>query len=145
MMICSPCVPALAATKRVISFDQPEIIYVYVSYMEYGRTRKHSLKRARQTHDKTKNNRALPAYSNKPHKKGSELQVWLDQAVSCLKQGSSYVHVGFKQMDPAETETAVGDIASMSYSGLGKTGHWLSCTQKDYCRYRSRSGPDWGL
>ena len=29
MMICSPCVPVLAATKRVLSFnDQPEIIYV---------------------------------------------------------------------------------------------------------------------
>ena len=65
MMICSPCVPVLAATKRVLSFnDQPEIIYVYVSYMEYGRTHKHSLKRARQTHDKIKNNQALPAYSN---------------------------------------------------------------------------------
>ena len=50
MMICSPCVPVLAATKRVISFnDQPEIIYVYVSYMEC--THKHGLKRARQTHD----------------------------------------------------------------------------------------------
>ena len=52
-MICSPCVLSLAATKNVLSFnDQPEIIYVYVSYMEYGRTHKHSLRRARQTHDK---------------------------------------------------------------------------------------------
>ena len=93
---------------------------MYVPYVEYGRTHKHSLKRARQTHDKIKNNRAVPAYSNKPNKKGSELQVWLDQAVSCLKQGSSYVHVGFEQMDPAKTETAVGDTASMSYSGLEK-------------------------
>ena len=50
MMTCSPCVPVLAATKRVLSFNgQPGIIYVYVSYMEYGRTHKHSLKRARQT------------------------------------------------------------------------------------------------
>ena len=47
MTICSPCVPVLAATKRVLSFsEQPEIIYVYVSYMEFGRTYKHSLKRA---------------------------------------------------------------------------------------------------
>ena len=113
--------PVLAATKRVLSFnDQPEIIYVYVSYMEYGRTRKHSLKCARETHDKIKNKRALPAYPNKPHKKGSELQVWLGQAVSCLKQGSFYVHKGFGQMDPAKTETAVSDTASMSYSGLGE-------------------------
>ena len=38
MMICSPCVPILAATKRALSFNgQPEIIYVYVSYVEYVR------------------------------------------------------------------------------------------------------------
>ena len=31
-MICSPCVPSLAATKKVLSFqDAPEIIYVYIS------------------------------------------------------------------------------------------------------------------
>ena len=29
------------------------------------------------------------------------------------------MHVGFKQMDPARAETAVGDTASMSYSGFG--------------------------
>ena len=146
MMICSPCVLVLAATKRVLSFNgQPEIIYVYVSYMEYGRTHKHSLKRARQTHDKIKNNQALPAYSNKPHKKGGELQVWLDQAVSCLQKGSSYIHEdSFKQVDPAKTETAVGDATSMSYSGLGGTSHWLSRTQNDYCRCRRRGGSVWG-
>ena len=92
---------------------------MYVWYMGRGRTHKHSLKRARQTHNKIKTNQALPAYSNKPHKKGSELQVWLCQAVSCLKKGSSYVHEdSLRQMDPAKTETAVGDITSMSYSGL---------------------------
>ena len=38
-MICSPCVPSLAATKKVLSFhDTPEIIYVYISYMENGST-----------------------------------------------------------------------------------------------------------
>ena len=68
-MICSPCVPSLAATKKVLSFnDQPEIIYVYVSHMEYGRIHKHSLRRARQTHEKIRRNKALPAYSSKPHK-----------------------------------------------------------------------------
>ena len=92
-----------------------------VSYMEYGRTHKHSLKRARQTHENIKNNQAQPAYSNKPHKKDSGLQVRLDQAVSCLKKGSSYTHGdSFKQMDPATTETAVGSsTTSMSCSGLG--------------------------
>ena len=51
-MICSPCVSSLAAMKKVLSFnDQPGIIYVYVSYMEYGRTHKHSLRRAGQTHE----------------------------------------------------------------------------------------------
>ena len=106
MMICSPCVPVLAATKRVLSFnDQPEIIYVYVSHMEYGRTHKHSLKRARQPREHIKNNQALPAYSNKPHKKGSGLQIWLDQAVSCLKKGSSFMREdSFRQMDPAKTK-----------------------------------------
>ena len=44
-MICSPCVPSLAATKKVLMFNgQPEIIFVYVSYMEYGRTHKHCLR-----------------------------------------------------------------------------------------------------
>ena len=89
-MICSPCVPSLAAAKRVLSFnDQPEIIYVYVSYMGYGRTHKHSLRRARQTHENIRKNKAQPAYSSKPFKKGSAVQVWLDQAVSCLKKGPS--------------------------------------------------------
>ena len=101
-MICSPCVPSLAATKKALSFnDQPEIIYVYVSYMEYGRTHKHSLRRARQTHEKIRRNKALPAYSSKPHKRSSASQVWLDQAVSCLKKGPSHMHeYPFRQMDP---------------------------------------------
>ena len=109
-MICSPCVPSLAATKKALSFnDQPEIIYVYVSYMEYGRTHKHSLRRARQTHEQIRRNEALLAYSSKPHKRSSAGQVWLDQAVSCLKKGPSHMHeYPFKQMDPNETETAVG-------------------------------------
>ena len=109
-MICSPCVPSLAATKKVLSFrEQPEVIYVYVSYMEYGRTHKHSLRRARQTHEKIRMNKALPAYSSKPHKRSSAGQVWLDQAVSCLKKGPSHMNeYSFKQMDPSEIETAVG-------------------------------------
>ena len=66
-MVCSPCVPSLAATKKGLSFnDQPEIIYVYVSYMEYGRTHKHSLRRARQTHDKIRGNKhCLPTPVNR--------------------------------------------------------------------------------
>ena len=129
MMICSPCVPSLAATKRVLSFnDQPEIVYVYISYMEYGRTHKQSLRRARQTHEKIRHNTALPAYSSKPFKKGSAVQVWLDRAVSCLKKGPSHMReYSIKQMDPAETETAVGKnfshnnpyaANSIFYSGL---------------------------
>ena len=130
-MICSPCVPSLAAAKRVLSFnDQPEIIYVYVSYMGYGRTHKHSLRRARQTHENIRKNKAQPAYSSKPFKKGSAVQVWLDQAVSCLKKGPSHMHeYSFKRMDPAETETSVGKnfnhnspyaANSIYYSGLGE-------------------------
>ena len=70
MMICSPCVPSLAATKRIFSFNgQPEIIYVYVPYVEYGCTHKHGLKRARQTHEKIRRNKAQPAYSSKPFKR----------------------------------------------------------------------------
>ena len=130
-MICSPCVPSLAAMKKVLSFnDQPEIIYVYVPYMEYGRTHKHSLRRARQTHEKIRRNKALPAYSSKPFKKGSAVQVWFDQAVSCLTKGPSHMHeYSFKYMDPAETEAAVGKnfnhnspfaANSIFYSGLGE-------------------------
>ena len=64
MMICLPCVPNLAAMQRILSFnDQLEIMYVYVPYMEYGRTHKHSLKRARQTHEKIRK-KAQPAYSS---------------------------------------------------------------------------------
>ena len=109
-MICSPCVPSLAATKKVLSFnEQPEIIYLYVSYMEYGRTHKHSLRRARQTHENIRGNKASPAYSSKPHKRSSAGQVWLNQAVSCLKKGPSHMNeYSLKQMDPHETETAVG-------------------------------------
>ena len=92
-MICSPWVPSLAATKKRLPFnDQPEVIYVYVSYMDYGRTHKHSLRRARQTHENTQRNKALPAYSSKPFKKGRAVQVWLGQAVSCLKKGPSRMH-----------------------------------------------------
>ena len=70
MMICSPCVPSLAATKKVLSLhDAPEIIYVYISYMEYGSTHNHILRRARKTHEKIRKNKALPAYSSKPHEK----------------------------------------------------------------------------
>ena len=109
-MICSPCVPSLAATKMVLSFhDPPEIIYLYVSYMEYGSTHNHILRRARQTHEKIRMNKALPAYSSKPHKRSSAGKVWLDQAVSCLKKGPSHMNeYSFKQMDPHEAETAVG-------------------------------------
>ena len=124
-MICSPCAPSLAATKKVLSFnDQPEVIYVYFPYMGYGRTHKHSLRRARQTHENIRRNKALPAYSSKPFKKGSAVQVWLDQAASCLTKGPSHMHeYSFKQMDPAETETAVGKnyaANSIFYSGLGE-------------------------
>ena len=98
--------------------------------MEYGRTRKHNLKRARQTHDKIRRNKAQPAYSSKPFKKGSAVQVWLDQAVSCLKKGPSHMNeYSFKQMDPRQTETAIGKnfnpdskyaANSMFYSGLSE-------------------------
>ena len=81
-------------------------------------------------HRKILRNKALPAYSSKQLKKGGALQVWLDQAVSCLKEGPSHMHeYSFKQMDPAETETAVGKnfnnnspyaANSMFYSGLGE-------------------------
>ena len=109
-MICSPCVLRLATTKKVLSFhEQLGNIYVYVSCMEYGRTHKHSLRRARQTREKIRMNKALPAYSSKPHKRSSAGQVWLDQAVSCLKKGPSHMNeCSFKQMDPSKTETAVG-------------------------------------
>ena len=90
-MICSPCVPSLAATKKVLSFsDQLEFIYVYVSYMEYGRTHEHSLRRARQTHDKVRRNKALPAYSSKPHKKSSAVQVWLDSSIMSEERAITY-------------------------------------------------------
>ena len=66
--------PSLAATKRVIIFkEEPEIIHVYVPYMEYERTHKHSLQRARQTHRKIRDNEAEPAYSSEkvvPHRSG---------------------------------------------------------------------------
>ena len=136
-MICSPCVPSLAATKRMLSFnDQPEIIYVYVTYMEYGRTHKHSPRRARQTHENIRRNKAQSAYSSSPFKEGSAVQVWLDQAVSCLKKVPSHMHeYAFKQMDPAGTETAVDKdfnhnspyaISSIFLFGSRGTYHWLS-------------------
>ena len=74
--------------QRMLSFnDQPEIMHVNAPYMEYGRTHKHSLKRARQTHEKIRKNKAQPAYSSEAGKKGSAVQVWMDQVVSCLKRG----------------------------------------------------------
>ena len=94
MMICSPCVPSLAATKRVLSFqDAPGIIYVYISHMEYGSTHNHILRRARNTHEKIRMNKALPAYSSKPHKRSSAGKAWLDKAVSCLKKGPSHMNI----------------------------------------------------
>ena len=81
-------------------------MYVYVPVIVYGRTHKHSLKRARRTHEKIRNNKAQPAYSSK---KGSAEQVWMDQAYGSLVQGPSYMgEYTFKHMDPKETETAVG-------------------------------------
>ena len=54
MMICSPCAYS-GSYERVLSFNEhPGTIYVYVSYMENGRTHKHSLKRDRQTHENIK-------------------------------------------------------------------------------------------
>lgn len=64
MMICLPCVPSLAATKRIITFnDQPDIVHIYVPVIIYGRTHKHALRRARRTHEKIRRNEAQPAYS----------------------------------------------------------------------------------
>ena len=144
MMICFPCVPSLAAMQRAPSFNyQPEIVHGYVPYMEYWRTHKHRLKRARQTHDKIRRNKAQPAYSSKPIKKGSAIQVWLDQAASCLKKGPSQVsEYPFKQLDPKETETAIGKnftldsiyaANSLYFSGLSEPiTYRLPCTQKGY-------------
>ncbi len=86
-MICLPCVPSLAAVRRRITFsDQPEIMHVYVPVIMYGLTHKHSLKRARRTHEMIRNNKAQPAYSSKT---GSAEQVWIDKACDSLAQGSS--------------------------------------------------------
>ena len=103
--------PSLAATKKVLSFqDAPEIIYVYISYMEYGSTRNHILRRARRTHETIRKNKALPAYSSKPHMRSNAGKAWLDKAVSCLKKGPSHMsEYPFKQMGPKETETAAGN------------------------------------
>ena len=110
MMICSPCVPSLAATKKALSFhDAPEIIYVNTSCMEYGSTHSHILRRARKTQEKIQMNKALPAYSSKPRKRSSAGKAWLDKAVSCLKKGPPHMNeYPFKQMGPKETETAAG-------------------------------------
>ena len=71
---------------------------VYVPYMEYGRTHKHSPKRARQTHREIRHKNAEPAYSSK---KGSAVQVWAGRVVSCLKRGPSNMNeYSFQQMDP---------------------------------------------
>ena len=67
------------------------------------------LRRARRTHEKIRVNKALPAYSNKPHKRSNAGKAWLDKAVSCLKKGPSHMsEYSFEQMGPKETETAVG-------------------------------------
>ena len=110
MIICAPCVPSLAATQKVLSFqDAPEVIHVYISYMEYGSTHNHILRRARRTHEQIRKNKALLAYSNKPHMRSNAGKAWLDKAVSCLKKGPSHMsEYSFKQMDPKEIETAVG-------------------------------------
>ena len=107
-MICLPCAPSLAAVRRRIIFnDQPEIMHVYVPVIVYGRTHKHSLKRARRTHEKIRNNKAQPAYSSKT---GSAEQVWIDKACESLAQGSSYMgDNSFKRMDPNKPETTVGE------------------------------------
>ena len=99
--------PSLAAIKRVIGLrEQPEIIHVYVPHMEYGHTHKHSLKRARQTHWKIRNDKEEPAYSSK---KGSTAQIWAERLVSCLKRGPSNMNgYSFKQVDPDMTEIAAG-------------------------------------
>ena len=108
MMICLPCVPSLAATRRIITFnDQPDIVHIYVPVIVYGRTHKHALRRARRTHEKIRRNEAQPAYSTIS---GSAEQVWMDRAVECLVKGPSWMgEYSFKQMDPKETETAVGE------------------------------------
>ena len=81
-MICLPCVPSVVAIKRIITFsDQPEILLVYVPYMEYGRTHQHSRRRARQTHQKIRNNVAKPVHSSK---KRSAVQVVATRAVRSL-------------------------------------------------------------
>ena len=80
--------PSLAAVQRVVTFsDEPEIMHVYVPYMEHGRTHKHSLKRARRTHRKVRKAKAEPSY---PSKKDSAVQVWADRVVSCLERTFKY-------------------------------------------------------
>ena len=118
MMICLPCVPSLAAMQRIPSFnDQPEIVRVYVPYMEYGCTHAHSLKRARQTHEMNKKNKAQRADSSKPIERGSAVQVWLGQAVSCLKKGPPHMsEYSFEQVDPKETEIAVCENFNSIYA-----------------------------
>ena len=69
--------------------------------------------------------RCLPTPVNR---RSSASQPWLDQAVSCLNKGAPHMHeYSFKQMDPNETETAVGNnfnhispyaANSTYYSGL---------------------------
>ena len=68
------------------------------------------MRRARRTHEKIRKNKALPAYSNKPHIRRNAGKAWLDKAVSCLKKGPSHMsEYSFKQMGPQETETAAGN------------------------------------
>ena len=128
-MICLPCVPSLAAMQRIFSSsDQPEILHVHVPYMEYGCTHKHSLKRARQTHEKIRKNKAQPAYPSKTITTGSTVQVWLDQAVSCLKMGPPHVsEYSFKQMDPKETEIAVGENFRLGSKYAAESLYYSGC------------------
>ena len=99
--IYSPCVPSLAATKRVLSFsDQPEVIhvciYIYVCMSRTWSMDEH-ISIASDAPDRNMKisgeiKHSLPTYSSTPFKRGSAVQVWLDQAVSCLKKGPSHMH-----------------------------------------------------
>ena len=104
MVIILPCVPSLAAIRRGVTYnDDPEIIFVYVDYIDYGRTHRHSLKHARLTHQKIRDGRAIPAYSLKGQ---HPINVWLDKAVKGIIDPDAE-HLPFKKMDPNKTETGV--------------------------------------
>ena len=102
-MICLPCVPSLAALKRKVNYNEdPEIILVYVDYMEYGRTHRHSLRRARLTHQRIRDGRAMPAYPKKPNR---SINVWVDQAVRRLINPD--IEQPFIKTGPNMSETGV--------------------------------------